>query len=202
MAAWSRGTAIIRPMGSSDAPTLDAPTLDARSAAGITPDPRLEEWRMFLRAHALLSRRLDEELRAEQGMSLAEYDALFQLAAARGGRLRMNQLADRVLLSRSGITRLVDRLVADGLVSRCQCSSDARGAEAVLTDDGLGRIRRARATHLRGVEQYFIDALSADERAKLGQSLGTVVGRLGCDPAEDHPAERAADPHTTQAHPV
>jgi DNA-binding MarR family transcriptional regulator len=185
-------------MGSSDAPTLEAPPLDTPSAAALAPDPRLEEWRMFLRAHALLSRRLDEELRSEQGMSLAEYDALFQLAAAPGGRLRMNQLADRVLLSRSGITRLVDRLVADGLVSRCQCSSDARGAEAVLTDNGLGRIRRARATHLRGVEHYFLDALSPAERAKLGRSLGTVVGRLGCDPAEDA-AQSAADPDQAQS---
>ena len=167
------------------------------ATAALTPDPRLEEWRVFLRAHALLSRRLDEELRAEQGMSLAEYDALFQLAAAPGARLRMNQLADRVLLSRSGITRLVDRLVADGLVSRCQCSSDARGAEAVLTDDGLGRIRRARATHIRGVEHYFLDALSPDERTQLGETLGTVVGRLCCDPAEEQAgASRDAEGRT------
>lgn len=183
--AGVRGTGIIRSMG-----TSEAPMVDAHSSTALTPDPRLAEWRMFLRAHALLSRRLDDELRAEQNMSLAEYDALFQLAAAPGGRLRMNQLADRVLLSRSGITRLVDRLVADGLVSRCQCSSDARGAEAVLTDDGLGRIRRARATHLRGVENYFLDALSAEERAKLGRSMGTVAGRLGwCDPAEEQAAD-------------
>ena len=173
-------------MGTTDAAPIDARSMAiATPAAALTPDPRLEEWRVFLRAHALLSRRLDDELRAEQGMSLAEYDALFQLAAAPGARLRMNQLADRVLLSRSGITRLVDRLVADGLVSRCQCSSDARGAEAVLTDVGLSRIRRARATHLRGVERYFLDALSADERSKLGETLGTVVGRLCCDPADE-----------------
>ena len=73
----------------------------------------------------------------------------------------MNQLADRVLLGRSGITRLVDRLVADGLVCRSQCSSDARGAEAVLTEEGLTRLRAARSTHLRGVEQYFLAPLSS-----------------------------------------
>jgi DNA-binding MarR family transcriptional regulator len=167
----------------------------------LTPDPRLEDWRVFLRAHSLLSRRLDEELRAEQGMSLAEYDALFQLAAAEGTRLRMNQLADRVLLSRSGITRLVDRLVADGLVSRSQCSSDARGAEAVLTDAGLQRVRTARATHLRGVERYFLEPLSSAERAAIGRSLGSVVGRLCCpDVATDVSGDIGRDVLTASAH--
>ena len=162
------------------------------------PHPHLEEWRTFLRAHALVSRRLDDELRAEQGMSLAEYDALVQLATAPDRRLRMNQLADRVLLSRSGITRLVDRLVADGLVCRSQCSSDARGAEAVLTEEGLTRLRAARSTHLRGVEQYFLAPLSSDELSDLGRSLGTLVWQLGGPSSAvgqrpDDDAERAHD---------
>jgi DNA-binding MarR family transcriptional regulator len=140
--------------------------------------PHLDDWRAFLRAHALLSRRLDDELRAEHGISLAEYDALVQLASAPGRRLRMNQLADRVLLSRSGITRLVDRLVADEFVCRTQCSSDARGAEAVLTEAGMDRLRTASPTHLRGVERYFLAPLSAQQLTALGRSLGTLVGRL------------------------
>jgi DNA-binding MarR family transcriptional regulator len=157
-------------------------TLDERPVAmPAATHPHLDDWRTFLHAHALLSRRLDEELRAEQGMSLAEYDALVQLAATPGRRLRMNQLADRVLLSRSGITRLVDRLVADGLVCRTQCSSDARGAEAVLTESGIDRLRAASATHLRGVERYFLAPLSATELSELGRSLGAVVGRLRDD---------------------
>ncbi len=162
----------------------------ATPAAGGDPD--LDDWRTFLRAHALLSRRLDEELRAEQGMSLAEYDALVQLAATPGRRLRMNALADRVLLSRSGITRLVDRLVADGLVCRTQCPSDARGAEAVLTDAGVDRLRTASATHLRGVERYFLEPLSAAELKGLGRSLARLVGRLRGQPGREA-AEFAAD---------
>jgi DNA-binding MarR family transcriptional regulator len=166
-------------------------TLDERpTATPAVTHPHLDDWRTFLHAHALLSRRLDDELRAEQGMSLAEYDALVQLAATPGRRLRMNQLADRVLLSRSGITRLVDRLVADGLVCRTQCSSDARGAEAVLTDTGVDRLRDASATHLRGVDRYFLAPLSAAELTRLGQSLGAVVGRLR---DEDELESAAAD---------
>jgi DNA-binding MarR family transcriptional regulator len=168
-------------------------TLDQRpTTTPATSHPHLDDWRTFLHAHALLSRRLDEELRAEQGMSLAEYDALVQLAATPSRRLRMNQLADRVLLSRSGITRLVDRLVADGLVCRTQCSSDARGAEAVLTEAGMDRLRAASATHLRGVERYFLAPLSATELTALGRSLGALVGRLR-DERESESAETAAD---------
>src|SRR5262245_30920798 len=119
-------------------------------------DPRLDTWRTFLHAHAKLTRRLDDELRAAHGLSLAEYDALVQLAQAPGRRLRMSVLADRVLLSRSGITRLVDRLVADGMVERTTCTTDARGAEAALTRGGLERLRAASATHLEGVRRYFL----------------------------------------------
>jgi DNA-binding MarR family transcriptional regulator len=141
-------------------------------------NPNLDAWRTFLVAHARLSRRLDDELRAEHGMSLAEYDALVQLALAPRMRLRMNQLAERVLLSRSGVTRLVDRLVADGFVARTQCTTDARGAEAVITRSGVERLRLATTTHLRGVAQYFLEPLSQGELDALGQSLGTVVGAL------------------------
>ena len=143
-----------------------------------THSPDLDDWRAFLQAHALLSRRLDDELRAEQSMSLAEYDALVQLARAPSHRLRMNQLADRVLLSRSGVTRLVDRLVADGLVERSACTTDARGAEAVLTRAGVARLRAASTTHLRGVERYFLEPLSTTERAALGRSLCSVIDNL------------------------
>src|SRR5262245_18463199 len=99
-------------------------------------DPRLTSWRAFLRAYPQVARRLDDDLRAEHGLSLQEYAALLQLAESPERRLRMGRLADGVLLSRSGVTRLVDRLVADGLVDRLACPSDARGAEAILTDSG------------------------------------------------------------------
>lgn len=157
-------------------------TRDTSTDIDPTGHPYIDDWRTFLQAHALISRRLDEELRTEQSMSLAEYDALLQLAVAPGRRLRMSQLADQVLLSRSGVTRLVDRLVAAGFVDRSQCSTDARGAEAVLTSLGLTRLRRASRTHLRGIDRYFIGPLSADELGAIGRSLGTIVEVLRTDP--------------------
>lgn len=157
-----------------------------RPSAEIGLDhPNIDDWRTFLQAHALISRRLDDELRAEQAMSLAEYDALVQLAAAADRRLRMNQLADRVLLSRSGVTRLVDRLVADGLVARTHCATDARGAEACLTPAGLDRLQAASRTHLRGVTRYFLDPLTVGELTAMGRTLGIVISGLRAQAAID-----------------
>jgi len=146
-------------------------------------DPRLDAWRAFLVAHARLSRRLDEELRAEHDLSLAEYDALLQLAQAPDRRLRMSRLAGLVLLSKSGVTRLIDRLEADGFVERTQCLHDARGAEAVLTGTGLEKLRTAAETHLAGIDRYFMATLGPTELATIQRSL-TAVARSAGDEAE------------------
>jgi DNA-binding MarR family transcriptional regulator len=147
-------------------------------------DARLTPWRAFLRAYHHVARRLDDDLRAEHGLSLQEYAALVQLAEAPGRRLRMGRLADGVLLSKSGVTRLVDRLEGDGLVHRHACASDARGAEAILTDAGLERLRAATPTHLRGIQAYFLDAVRADDLARLERAMDGVA----CGPAS-HGAE-------------
>ncbi len=145
-------------------------------------DPRLDVWRAFLKAHARLFRRLDEELRDEHGLSLPEYDALLQMGQSPGRRLRMSQLAERVLLSKSGVTRLVDRLVLDGFVERSPCSHDARGAEAVLTAVGLERLREAASTHLRGIERYFLAAVDAADMPTLARTMESVARMSGGDP--------------------
>lgn len=161
--------------------TLTATTSRRSGPTGSHPssvsadDPRLGAWRAFLEAHARVARRLDDELRAAHRLSLPEYDALLTLAAAPGRRLRMNQLADRVMLSRSGITRLVDRLAADGLVQRAHCASDARGAEAVLTTAGLARLRRAAPTHLSGIERHFLAVVRPEDVEAIERSLGRVA---------------------------
>lgn len=142
-------------------------------------DARIEPWRAFLQAHARITRRLDEELRAEHDLSLAEYDALLTIANAPERRIRMRQLADRVILSKSGVTRLIDRLVLDGLVQRDACLSDARGAEAVLTPTGLDRLRRASRTHLRGVDAHFLGALDAADLAAIQRAMQAVADRVG-----------------------
>ena len=135
----------------------------------------LSAWRVFLRAHATVVRRLEAELVAEHDLPLASYDVLVQLSEAPERRLRMTDLADRVLLSRSGLTRLADRLEREGLLTREPCPSDARGTLAVLTDGGLERLREAWPTHLRGVAQHVTSRLTPQEIAQLSAILGKLV---------------------------
>jgi DNA-binding MarR family transcriptional regulator len=142
-------------------------------------DPRLEAWRQFLMAHARVSRRLDDELRADHDLSLAEYDALLTIAQAPGRRIRMRQLADRVILSKSGVTRLVDRLVLDGLVERSACETDARGAEAVLTATGLDRLRAASQTHLRGIDRHFLEVIDVADLPILERAMTSLAEQAG-----------------------
>lgn len=144
-------------------------------STGQRGDPRIGAWRAFLRAHAQVVRRLERELAAEQGMALTDYDVLVQLAGADQRRLRMGELADRLLLSRPGVTRLVDRLVADRLVERFVCDDDRRGRWAALTDAGLRQLRTATPTHLRGVSEHFLDRLSAAELASLERKLDPIA---------------------------
>jgi len=97
----------------------------------------------------------------------------------------MHQLADRVLLSRSGVTRLIDRLVSDGSVERDPCVTDARGAEAVLTDAGLQRLRNASLTHLRGIEDHFVDAIAPDDLAAVDRAMRDVVATIEGEALEE-----------------
>jgi DNA-binding MarR family transcriptional regulator len=135
----------------------------------------LAAWRGFLRAHAQMIRALDADLESEHGLPLSSYEVLLFLESAPGRRMRMSELASRVLLSRSGVTRLVDRLVREGLIERASCPSDARGSFAVLTDRGLARLHEARPTHLAGVRRRFLDRFDEDERELLGRLWDRVL---------------------------
>ena len=137
-------------------------------------------WRALVRAHACLVKRLDAQLEAEHGLPLTSYEVLTRLAASEGGKLRMHDIASSVLLSRSGLTRLVDRLERDGLVHRCSCENDARGAYAVITDAGRERAAAARAAHLAGVRELFVAHYSEDELALLGPLLERLPPAGGC----------------------
>lgn len=130
---------------------------------------------MFLRAHAQVTRSLEAELVAEHDLPLPSYDVLVQLSESPDRRLRMTELADRVLLSRSGLTRLVDRLAREGLVERQSCPSDARGTLAVLTETGLQRLQDAWPTHLRGVAEHVTGKLTAEEIERLTTLLAKLV---------------------------
>ncbi|HUQ44423.1 MAG TPA: MarR family winged helix-turn-helix transcriptional regulator [Candidatus Limnocylindria bacterium] len=148
------------------------------AVAPLTPrDARLAPWRAFVRAQAQVSRRLDEDLRTEHGLSLQEYVALLFLAEAPDRRMRMGRLADSLSLSKSGATRLIDRLVADGFVARVTCSSDLRGAEAALTETGVNRLRTAAPTHLRGIADYFLSAIDSSELEVVERTMQGVADR-------------------------
>ena len=125
----------------------------------------------MLRVHAAITRELDAELVAAHGVSLSAYEVLLFLADAPGGQLRMSELADGVLLSRSGLTRLVDRLARDGLVRRERCEDDARGLNAVITDDGRALFSRARRTHLAGVRRLYLSRFGDAELDRLGELM-------------------------------
>jgi DNA-binding MarR family transcriptional regulator len=135
----------------------------------------LRAWRGLLRVHAQLSKALDARLDEQHGLQLTSYEVLVYLSDAEGGRMRMNDLAASVLLSRSGLTRLVDRLERDGYLERCSCAHDARGAFAVLTSAGRQKLEAARETHLASVRELFLSHFSEDELDTLGDVWERVL---------------------------
>ncbi len=163
---------------------------------GSADDLAMRAWRGFLRAHSIVMRALDTELSAERNLGLSSYEVLLVLAWAPGRSLRMSELAGRVLLSRSGTTRLVDGLAARGLVERRRCPSDARSYLAVLTDKGLGRLKEAAPVHLRGVREHFSGRLSRAQLEAIAEAMEAITqGRplLEVGSRPDGPDARAAD---------
>jgi len=139
-------------------------------------DRELRAWRGLLRTHAMLVKRLDADLEAAHGLALTSYEVLLHLHNSAEHKMRMCDVAESVLLSRSGLTRLVDRLERDGLVERVSCPEDARGAFARLTDEGRAKLSDASTTHLEGVRRHFISLFGDDELDVLGASLERVAG--------------------------
>jgi DNA-binding MarR family transcriptional regulator len=131
-------------------------------------EQELAAWRGMLEVHARVTQALDAQMRAEHAMSVSSYEVLMFLAAATDRRLRMSEIAAQVLLSRSGLTRLVDRLVEQGYVTRCADDTDGRGLYAELTDTGLEKFDAARLTHREGVRQFFLDRLTPTDQIALG----------------------------------
>lgn len=132
-------------------------------------------WRGFLEAHRRVADVLERELRSCEDLPLSWYDVLVQLSEAPGNALRMRELADAVLLSKSGLTRLVDRMEQAGLVERRETTDDGRGVLATLTDDGMRRLRGAAPTHIQGVRDHFIDLLDDDEVQILAAALHRIA---------------------------
>jgi DNA-binding MarR family transcriptional regulator len=150
--------------------------MERRDPRAETPtDAELAVWRSFLRAHATVVRALEGELVAEHKLPLGWYDVLVQLVEVSSRRLRMTELADRVLLSRSGVTRLVDRMVRAGLIRRTPCEDDLRGTYAEMTDKGFEALRAAAPVHLRGIATHVTNLLEPAELAALGAAMEKIA---------------------------
>jgi DNA-binding MarR family transcriptional regulator len=139
-------------------------------------DTEMRAWQALLHAYRQVIRRLDRELRDEHDLPLAAYDVLLRLARVPDRALRMTDLAERVELSPSGLTRLVDRLVDKRLVERRTDPEDARVSLACLTEEGLRQLRRAARTHLRGIREQFTGRLSEPQLRSVASGLETVTG--------------------------
>jgi DNA-binding MarR family transcriptional regulator len=139
-------------------------------------EDEMRAWQALLHAHHHVVRELDEELRQDHGLSMASYDVLLRLAGTPDGVLRMSDLAERVLLSPSGLTRLVDRLEDRGLVRRSQDPADGRVALASLTDRGGEELRQAARTHLRGIRTHFTGRLTEAQLRQVASGLEAVTG--------------------------
>lgn len=142
---------------------------------GLLSDRELAAWRGMLETHSRMVALLDSELERDHDLPLTSYEVLINLADADDERLRLGELAERLLLSRSGITRLADRLAGQGLIERERCEDDGRGYFARLTPAGRAKLRLARPAHLAGVRRHFLAGL---EPAEI-DALGAIWARLG-----------------------
>ncbi len=136
----------------------------------------LEAWRSYLQSHATIVRGLDAALMAEHGLTTRDYEVLLYLAQAPDRRLPMSALAESTMLTRSGITRLVDGLVAAGLIERVACNSDARVSYARLTDEGHEKLRRAGCSHVASIRRLFLEHFSPAEMDVLADLLSRLPG--------------------------
>jgi DNA-binding MarR family transcriptional regulator len=133
----------------------------------------------MLEVHARATRQLDAQMRAEHGLSITEYEVLMFLADAPGRRMRMSEIAQGVLLSRSGCTRLVDRLAELGYVSRSAATTDGRGLYAELTDTGLTKIEAARGTHREGIRRFFLEHVTSTDQIVLADIWNRFQAQTG-----------------------
>jgi DNA-binding MarR family transcriptional regulator len=145
-------------------------------ASGSLEGAALEAWRSYLQSHASILRVLDAELVTEHAMTTRDYEVLLYLAQADGRRLAMSELAESTMLTRSGITRLVDGLVDCGLIERVSCPKDARVSYAQLTDAGYEKLRAAGYTHVAGIHRMFLEHFSPEELDQLASLLSRLPG--------------------------
>jgi DNA-binding MarR family transcriptional regulator len=165
------------------------------NTGNCTGETEIRTWIRFLATHSAITRELEARLMGAHGLTLSDYDVLVQLAQAPDRKLRNIDLAKAVVLTRSGVTRLVDGLEKDGLVARSSCPSDKRGTFVAITADGLARLRDAAATQVDGVRELFIEKLGPEGREQLDELLGRLPAGAECT---EHRA-CLADPEALEA---
>ena len=152
----------------------------------------LEAWRSYLQSHAGIVRELDADLIAQHGITVRDYEVLLYLAQAEERKLPMSALSERTMLTRSGITRLIDGLVGQGWIERVSCASDARVSYARITDAGYSKLREAGCTHVAGIQRLFLANFSADELEQLAHLLSRLPGAPlagACTAGAEDPAD-------------
>ena len=160
---------------------LESPSVEAIIETRLDGSA-LAAWRSYLQSHASIVRVLDAELDAEHGLTTRDYEVLLYLSQAEGRRLAMSALAERTMLTRSGITRLVDGLVAEGLIQRVSCERDARISYAELTATGHEKLRHAGCSHVASINRLFVQRFSSEELRCLAELLSRLPGAHA-----DHP---------------
>jgi DNA-binding MarR family transcriptional regulator len=157
-------------------------------------EDEMRAWRRLMQVRSQLMGALDREMQAAHGMSMADYEVLIHVSEAGEQGLRMTELAEALLLSPSGLTRRLDGLVRDGLVTRRSCPSDRRGSYAVLTEAGWRRLQEAAPTHVDGVRRHFIDRLTPKQLQAMADALGVVVSDDGgnCGMPEEASTSRSS----------
>lgn len=135
-------------------------------------------WRAWIAAETLLKGRLSRELQEAFNLTLEDYEILVRLSESQDRRVRMSELADKTLSSRSRLSHQIDRMVKNGFVERAACADDGRGQWAILTDQGWDLLVKAAPTHVDGVRSHLLDQLTDDEFAALGKALQKVVAHL------------------------
>lgn len=147
-------------------------------------DLALDSWVRLIRGHASATRAISAQLVAEHGLTINDYEALLHLAKAEGGRMRRVDLAERLILTASGVTRLLDGLEAGGLVERASCATDRRVTYAVLSETGRTKLREASKSHIADVRAFFDERYTAEELEQLAKLLGRLPG-AGAAAGED-----------------
>jgi len=181
--ATPEGTRAVSEDAEAQRVSATAPDVPAGACAAETDDgassldgSALDAWRSYLQSHATIVRLLDAELISEHGITTRDYEVLLYLAQAPGRRLPMSALAESTMLTRSGITRLVDGLVDGGFIERVSCSNDARVSYAHLTDEGFAKLRDAGCTHIGSIRRLFLERFDDDEIGRLASLLGRLPG--------------------------